>query len=509
VNAAEYLLGAEALAKHGARVALLCGDEALTYNEFAERVRRSAAAFNAAGVRPGERVLLLMRDTPEFAAAWLGAVRAGAVAVALNNRLTDVEYRHIRGESAARLLLVEDGIAAKRPDLTAEFSREGRVLLAGSSPRGPDAWRELIASARDAPAFDAQPEAPAFCLYSSGTTGRSKGILHAHKDVLPVGGAFRALGIGADDRVFTTSKFFFAYGLEHGLLGTLALGATSILFPDWPDADAVIATVTRSRPTALFSVPSLYRRLLAEPAQRLEPFRQVRRFAAGGERLSAQLVAQWRSAVGGEMLSVYGTSETFCACMATPPGTSDGARAGIPLGGLEVSLLDAQGKPALAQDPGVLWMRHPALASGYINLPEQTREQFKDGWFCSRDVFVRDAQGFFVSQGRSDELIKVAGQWVRPAELEEAIANEPAIVESACVVVPDADGLERLALFVASNGDAGAALRAAQQACERSLPRYKRPKWVRVVEQLPRTATGKVQRFKLREILEREGTSED
>jgi benzoate-CoA ligase len=509
VNAAEYLLGPEALAKHGARVALLCGDDALTYNELAERVRHSAAAFDALGVRPGDRVLLLLRDTPEFAAAWLGAVRAGAVAVALNNRLTEVEYRHIRVESGARLLLVEDGIAAKRADLTAEFSREGRVLLAGASPRGPDAWRELIAGGRDVPAFDAQPQQPAFCLYSSGTTGRPKGILHAHKDVLPVGQAFREIGIGADDRVFTTSKFFFAYGLEHGLLGTLALGAASILFPDWPDAEALIAAVIRHRPTALFSVPSLYRRLLAEPTQRLEPFRRVRRFGAGGERLSTQLVAQWRKAVGGEMLSIYGTSETFCACMATPPGTSDGSRTGMPLAGLEVRLLDAQGMPVLAQEPGVLWMRHPALAAGYVNLPEQTREQFKDGWFCTRDVFVRDAQGFFVCQGRSDELIKVAGQWVRPAEIEEAVANERAIVEAACVVVPDGDGLERLALFVAPNGDADAALRAAQQACERSLPRHKRPKWVRVIEQLPRTATGKVQRFKLREILERKDPCED
>ena len=508
MNAAEYLLGPEALAKHGKREALLCGDEALTYNELAERVRRSAAAFNTLGVRPGDRVLLLLRDTPEFAAAWLGAVRAGAVAVALNNRLTDVEYHHIRAESAARLLLVEDGIAAERADLAAEFCRGGRVLLAGASPSGPDAWRELLAGGRDAPAFDARPEEAAFCLYSSGTTGRSKGILHAHKDVLPVGGTFREIGIGPDDRVFTTSKLFFAYGLEHGLLGTLALGATSILFPDWPDADAVIATAIRHRPTALFSVPSLYRRLLAEPAPRLEPFRHVRRFGAGGERLSAQLVAQWRNAVGGEMLSVYGTSETFCACMVTPPGTSDGARAGVPIGGLEVRLLDAQGKPVLAQAPGVLWMRHPALAPGYINLPEQTREQFKDGWFCTRDIFMRDAQGFFVYQGRSDELIKIAGQWVRPAELEEAVANESAIIEAACVVAPDRDGLERLALFVASNGDADAALRAAQQACERSLPRHKRPKWVRVVEKLPRTATGKVQRFKLREILERDRSSE-
>jgi 3-hydroxybenzoate/4-hydroxybenzoate---CoA ligase len=291
VNAAEYLLGAGALAKHGARVALLCGDEAVTYHQLAERVRRSAAAFDAAGIRPGDRVLLLMRDTPEFAAAWLGAVRAGAVVVSLNSRLTDAEYRHIRAESAARVLLVEDGIASARADLAREFSSDARMLVAGASVRGPHAWRELLAGARDVPAFDAPPEHPAFCLYSSGTTGRPKGILHAHKDVLPAGQAFRAFGIGADDRVFTTSKFFFAYGLEHGLLGTLALGATSILFPDWPDAEALVKTARAHRPTALFSVPTLFRRLLALPAEQLESFRAVRRFAAGGEPMSVQLAA--------------------------------------------------------------------------------------------------------------------------------------------------------------------------------------------------------------------------
>jgi benzoate-CoA ligase len=304
--------------------------------------------------------------------------------------------------------------------------------------------------------------------------------------------------------VFTTSKFFFAYGLEHGLLGTLALGATSILHPDWSDVESVLEAVALHRPAAIFSVPSIYRRLLGEPAERLEPFRAVRRFVAGGEPLSAQLVAQWKAATGGEILSLYGTTETFCACMITPPGTSDGARTGTPLANLEVRLVNLQGEPAQPHEAGVLWLRHPALALGYVNLPEQTREQFQQGWFCTRDIFVRDAEGFFVHQGRSDELIKIAGQWVRPAELEEAVANEAAILESACVAVPDADGLERLALFVTANGDASAALQAAAEACERTLPRHKRPKWLRAIDQLPRTATGKVQRFKLREILERE-----
>src|SRR5438552_2066211 len=227
---------------------------------------------------------------------------------------------------------------------------------------------------------------------------------------------------------------------------------------------------------------------------------EVEQFAANrllpvlDERLSSQLVEHWKQAVGGELLNLYGMSETFCACMITPPGTSDGTRTGRPLAGVEVRL-DRQ---------GVLWVKHPAQASGYTNLSDQTQEQFRDGWFCSRDVFVQDADGFFVHQGRSDELVKIAGQWVQPGELEAAAALEPAVGEAACVLVPDADGLDRLALFVTARGDAAEALRAAARACELRLPRHKRPSWVRAVAELPRTATGKVQRYKLPEILQRE-----
>ncbi len=510
MNAAEQLLGAAAIARHGNRLALACGTEALTYAELARATRRSAAALAGLGVRPGDRVLFLMRDTPEFAAAWLGAVWAGAVAVALNNRLSEAEYRHILGDSRAQLVLVEDLFALARPDLTAELVRERRLAVAGNAPDGVAKWRELLGHAQvDTPAFEAEPKTPALSLYSSGTTGRPKGIVHSHHSISCAGQSFREFGLSDADRVFSSSKFFFAYGLEHGLLAPLALGASSILCPDWPDAEAVLEIVTRHRPTAMFSVPTLYRRLLAEPRERLEPLRSVRRFVSGGERLSPQLVTQWREATGGEILNLYGMSETFCACIITPPGTSNGVRTGRALQGVEVRLLDAEGREPAPAEPGVLWVRHPAQASEYVNLPGPTSEQFRDGWFCSRDVFVRDAIGFFLHQGRSDELVKIAGQWVQPVEIEEAVALEPEIAEAACVPLEDRDGFERLALFVTARADGAAAAQAASSACERSLPRHKRPKWVRVVTELPRTATGKVQRYKLREILERELASKD
>jgi acyl-coenzyme A synthetase/AMP-(fatty) acid ligase len=505
VNAVEFLLGEAALARHGERLALISGAEAISYRQLAVRVARAAGAWRALGAAPGDRVLLLMRDTPEFAAAWLGALHAGAVAVALNTKLSEAEFRHARGDSGARLAMVEDVFARARPDLTAEFAPQGGLVIAGDAPRaGAASWREALAgTAPLARPHPAQPEDPAFWLYSSGTTGLPKGIVHAHRSVSSAGQAQReVLGLAAGDTVIATSKLFFAYALEHGLLGPLATGATSVLEPEWPDAEGVLASVARHRPAAFFSVPTFYRRLLALGAERLAPFRAVRGFVAAGERLPAALLAQWREATGGEILSLYGMSETFCAAVVTPRGMSNGARAGAPLAGVEVRIESAG--DAGVQAPGVLWLRHPALALGYANRPAQTATQFQAGWFCSQDLFSRDAEGFLCHQGRADELVKVAGQWVQPGELEEAVAGEGAIAEAACVPVVDAEGFERLALFVAGRGEAAQLLAAASRLCEERLPRHKRPKWIRRVAELPRTATGKVQRFKLRALLEEE-----
>jgi benzoate-CoA ligase len=501
MNAAEYLLGKKALERHGARLALICAGEKLTYAELAAKVQRAAAALQARGVEPGERVLLLLRDGPEFAAAWLGALHAGAVAVGLNTKLSEEDYRHIAKDSAARLTIVDQALVASRPDLAAELARDARLAVAGAG--GEHSWDAMLARAQPGmPAYDAPETHPAFWLYSSGTTGRPKGIVHTHRSVLPSGEAFRLLRLTAGERVFATSKFFFAYGLEHGLLGCLALGLTSLACPDWIAPEAALEIVARERPAAFFSVPSFYRQLLA-CGRSLEPFQPVRHFVGAGERMPGPLIAQWQAATGKELLSLYGMSETYCACMLTPPGAAQGARTGRPLGPTQARLVTESGAEAGEGEPGVLWLRHPALALGYANRPEATREQFVDGWFCSRDVFVRDGEGYYSHLGRSDEFLKVAGQWVQPGDVEEAVTGHPDIEEAACVAVHDDDGFERLALFVQARADRGAAQKAAEAECEARLPRHKRPKWIHAVEQMPRTATGKVQRYKLREMLER------
>ena len=506
MNGAEHLLGAEALARHGTRAALICGTETVTYADLAARVKRAAGALAALGVEPGDRVLILMRDTPDLAAAWLGCLWRGAVAIALNSQLTEDDCRFVRSDSGARLAIIEDRFAAGLPGFVQALARARRIAIVGQATDGAADWVEALARAEpDRPPFAAALEDAAFWLYSSGTTGRPKGIIHTHKDVLPAGQTLREIvSLQPGEKVLATSRMFFAYGLENGLLGPLSVGATSVLCPDWSDVEHVRALVAEQKPAVFFSVPSFYRRLLALGAQTLEPFRAVRYFFAAGERLPESVVVQWRRAVGHEVLSVYGMSETFAVALATPVGTSTGRRTGKPLRGVEMRLVALEGHPAKDGEPGVLWLRHPALAIGYANRKEETREQFLDGWFCTKDVFVRDAEGFYAHQGRSDELVKVAGQWVKPSELEEAVLGEDSITEAVCVPLADADGFERLALFLAAEGDPRSAIDAAARACEAQLPRHKRPKWIRTVETLPRTATGKVQRFKLREMLQRE-----
>jgi 3-hydroxybenzoate/4-hydroxybenzoate---CoA ligase len=499
MNAAEHLLGGAALARHGRQTALVCANEQVTFAALGERVRRAAAAWVHLGAMRGDRVLIQLRDSPDFAAAWLGALYAGLVAIGVNDKLSADDQRFMFDDSRGRLFLAETEFMP----VVSRFAGAGSVDVSQ--------WRALVSSAEpmSSPA-DVRPADPAFWLYSSGTTGRPKGIEHAHKDVLPAGNPMReVLGLAGGGTVFTTSKLFFAYGLEHGLLGPLALGMTAVLHADAVDPRSASQIVARHSPCAFFSVPSFYRRLLELDTSALEPFRNVRHFVAAGERLPAQVLDRWHAATGGEILSLYGMSETFCVAMMTPPGTANGIRTGLPVAGSQTRLIDDSGAEVQPGEPGVLWIRHPALAAGYVNRPEATAEQFVDGWFCTKDVFVRDAEGYFSHQGRADEFIKVAGQWVQPGELEEVVLNGGVIAEAACVRVNDVDGFERLALFVTAGKNADAALTEARRACETALPRHKRPKWIRAVPELPRTATGKVQRFKLRQLIERELADND
>jgi benzoate-CoA ligase len=496
LNATDAILARVRDPARRGRPAILHAGGTLTCGELDRLVARAAAALEGLRVQRGDRVAFLMDDTPLFCAAYLGALKAGAVAIALNTRLPPAELAYIAGDCAARVAIADPGhLAAAGAAFRGTATRLVPARGAG------DSLEATMAAARPAHATVAtRADEPAFWLYSSGTTGKPKAIVHSHASLAHAGKLLReVVGAGDDTVVLATSKLFFAYALDNGFAGALACGATIAIDEGWPAPEAIAANVARHRPDVFFTVPTVMRRLLALPREALAAFAPVRFVFTAGERLPEAIAAKWHEAVGTRVLEAYGMSETFCNVFANFPARERVGTCGVPLGGVSARLLDEDGREAPTDAPGVLWVRHPSLASGYRSA-EATARAFRDGWFCTGDLFTCDADGFWSHQGRADELYKIAGQWVRPAELEEAVLADARIREAACVVVRDADGFDRLALFVVGAGPAGGVAEAAAARLD-ELPRHARPKWVRTVPELPRTATGKVQRYRLREQL--------
>jgi len=503
LNAADAVLAKAREPRFADRPAILHAGGVLTYRELDSAASRAANALVGLGLGRGERVCFLMKDTPLFCAAYLGALRAGLVAIALNTRLTPGEQAFVVADANARVLVADPDFMA-----AAQAARGAARLLPARGAEG-SFERAVAAAPAEFESAATAPQDEAFWLYSSGTTGHPKGILHSHANAAHAGKLLREV-IRADERtvVLGTSKLFFAFGLDNGFLGVLSCGAATILNEGWPEPGEIVDQVLRHRPTLFFAVPSFFRRLLALPPERLAAMKTVPRNLTAGERLPEAVEAEWRAKVGTEILVAHGMSETFCNTFCNFPGRSRPGTCGEALAGVEAKLLDAGGNPAPPGEPGILWIRHPSLALRYSN-PEATARLFRDGWFCTGDVFSVDADGYWTHQGRADELVKVAGQWVKPMALEEAVLGDARVREAACVVAPDADGFDRLALFVVGSGlPDGEAARIAEARLA-DLPKYSRPKWIRELAELPRTATGKVQKYRLRERLvsERPGES--
>ncbi len=492
LNASDAILARVRERDRRDRAAILHSGGTVTCGELDAAVSRAAHAFAALGLRRGERVCLLMDDSPRFCAAFLGALKAGAVAVPLNTRLPVAELACIVVDCEARLAIAEPEY------LTAAGAACQRTATRLAPARGSgDSLDAAMAAARSeyAPAATAADD-PAFWLYSSGTTGKPKAIVHSHANCAHAGKLLREVaGAGDGTVVLATSKLFFAYALDNGFTGPLSCGATILLDDDWPTPEAIAAHAARYRPNVLFTVPTVVRRLLALPREQLAAFASIPLVFTAGERLPDPIAARWQEMVGTRVLEAYGMSETFCNAFANSPGRHRIGTCGLPLAGVETRLLDGAEQEIVGGAAGVLWIRHPSLALRYKS-DEATARAFRDGWFCTGDLFSRDADGFWSHHGRADELCKIAGQWVKPAELEETVLADTRIREAVCVVVPDADGFDRLALFVVGEG-------AAEIATGRldKLPRHARPRWIRQIAELPRTATGKVQRFRLRERL--------
>ncbi|MBE0622637.1 MAG: AMP-binding protein [Burkholderiales bacterium] len=483
MNAAEYLL---ATGQAGA-TALECGAERLTYGELRDAVARAAGAWRERGLGQGERVLVFAPDGIAWAIAYLGAIWAGGVAVGLNSRLFERELSVVLSESGARFIWCNESSRPLLERLLAKIADSPKLIIDAQWIAGLEAQSPVRAA-------DLADDAMAFWVYTSGTTGVPKAVMHAQRSVIACAEFARdILGLNAQDRIYATSKMFFAYALGNSLCAGLRLGATVILDREWPTAEGVAEVVERHRPTALFSVPTLYLKMLqAGVAARLRAA-GVRRYVSAGEGLPAAVRREWREASGVAPVSGYGASETVVLVFYC----DDDSALLKPSPRLEFRTR-ANGD---SDAPQRLWLRHPSIALGYWRRQEAERDSFDEGWFSPGDLFRPRDDGALELCGRDDDMLKISGQWVSILDVEHALlgASGGCVDSLAAVGFDNAEGLVSIALFAVATRGQEAQARERLTAGIAALPKLKRPRLVKWVGELPLTATGKLQRRKLKE----------
>ncbi len=499
------------LAARADHVAVLCGERRVTYRELCALADRAGNGLARMGLARGGRVLMLLDDGPEYAAAIFGAIRAGFVPVLVNTLSPPEQVAYFLQDSGAEAALVDAGYASLLGHDDVASSRLRQVVHVNGVP--PDAplplashhdWTTWLAAQPPslAPA-DTQRDDMAFWMYSSGSTGRPKGVVHLQHDALYTHLAYgrRVLGIRADDIVFSPPKIFFAYGFGNSLTFPFAAGATVVLLPGRPEPEAVFAAIERHRPTVLFGLPTLYIALVAHPDSRRRDLASLRLCVSAAETLSFELFDEWQRRYDLAIVEGLGSTEVLHIYLSNTPATQKPGASGQRVPGYELRLLDPEGAEAAAGGSGVLWVRGHSQAPCYWNRPDKTAETMRDGWICTGDRFRRDADGFYFFEGRADDLVKVSGQWVHPLEVERSLGESPLVRECAVLAVDDANRLTTLAAIVALHehtkpGDATTAT-LQRFVKERLLP-YKYPRIVTYVDSLPKTGTGKIDRQALK-----------
>jgi benzoate-CoA ligase family protein len=514
-NAAEWLVTRHARATPGRRaitaIDLDGSVRTLTYADLDAAVRRFAAALVASGVRPEERLLLCMGDTPELLTAFLAGLRIGAVPVPVSTMLTPGDITALTTDSRARLVA-----------LSSEFADLGRavggcrsvadvvVLTDDPLPEVAGArvhdWGSFVAAGAGCAEQVAEPyptvaDSPAFWLYTSGTTGTPKAAMHRHGSLRDTAETYAqdVLAIGPDDVTFSVAKFFFAYGLGNTLTFPFSVGGGTILDRCRPTPAGTLRVLQELRPTLFFGGPTYYAALLAAGLPR-DAFASVRACVSAGEAFPAALFERFTSTFGVEMLDGIGSTEMLHIFISGRPGRTRAGTTGEIVAGYEARIVDDDGVPVPDGTPGHLYVRGSSAATGYWSRTEVSRRVFQGPWVRTGDTYLRSPDGYYTSLGRTDDIIKAGGIWVSPTEVEERLRQHPEVAQAVVVSVPDADGLDKPVACVVLAPGARATVADLAAFCREGLAAFKRPRHVLVFGELPTTATGKLQRFRIREL---------
>jgi len=505
MNAADAVLSPERVSARPDAVAILYGEERVSYGELLASVNRCGNGLAASGVERENRVLLMLKDSPEMIAAYLGAIKVGAVSVALNLRSAPADLLFFINDSRAKVLLIDEEFVPIFESIADQVALPLKVFVRGANASRYPNLGEISHGQSDKLAAAAMsPDDMALWMYTSGTTGTPKGAVHLHRNVLAcLDVAQDVIGATREDRIFSTSKLFFAWANSNSIFASFTIGATTILHDEWPDSAMIAKIVDRHKPTLFFSVPTLYRNMLRDGIATRERFAGVRYCLSAGERLPAKLFERWKDATGREIIDGLGTTETIFLFLCNRPGAVRPGSSGKPAPHSTVELRDEEGKVIREPGrPGVLWVKTDSVADRYWNQRDRSKAGFVGPWFRTGDVYVMDEDGWYFQEGRSDDMLKISGQWVSPAEIEDEVMALPQVADCAIVGALNADGLTRLALFVIPNDprvEKSALSAGIQEELKRKLSIYKCPREIHLIEEIPRTATGKVQRYRLRE----------
>ena len=483
------------------KIAIYTSDgETVTYGALAAQVNRAGNALAGLGIGPGDRVVMVVKDAPEFFYLFWGAIKAGILPVPLNTLLRTKDYEYMIADSACAAVVyspefateIEPALASTNPTHALRTSGDGETFAA------------LMAAAADTlDPVSTGPDDDCFWLYSSGTTGAPKGVIHQHRDIAETAVHYgdEVLGIGEQDVCFSAAKLFFAYGLGNAMSFPLWAGASAVLLPGAPSPDATFDIFVKFKPTVFFGVPTLYAAQLRDMDAAPRDTASLRLCVSAGEALPTDLLRRWREKTGIDILDGIGSTEMLHIFISNRPGDVAEGATGRIVPGYEAKIVAEDGTEADTGATGRLLIRGASALREYWNQPEKTAATIVDGWVDTGDTYLLDGDGYFHYCGRNDDMLKVGGIWCSPFEIEAKLVEHPKVLEAAVVGRADDAELIKPEAFVVLNapGDANDALAAELlEHCKSGLAKYKYPRWINFVDDLPKTATGKIQRFKLR-----------